>query len=67
MGTKILFFGGFGPLEDSETDDTEPDQAQFGWFNDLFSFDTGTYTPALNLQCIEESHYFNSLHKLKMS
>ena len=49
MGTKILFFGGFGPLEDSETDTTEPNQAQFGWFNDLFSFDTGTYTPALKV------------------
>lgn len=42
MGTKILFFGGFGPVEDTETDTSEPDQAQFGWFNDLVSFDTGT-------------------------
>lgn len=55
MGTKILFFGGFGPLEDPETDPAEPaDQAQFGWFNDLFRFDTGTYTPACTLQCIED-------------
>ena len=38
MGTKILFFGGFGPLEDA---DTEGDGADFGWFNDLFRFDTG--------------------------
>lgn len=57
MGTKILFFGGFGPLEDPETDTTEPDQAQFGWFNDLFSFDTGTDTPELTFQCIEDSHH----------
>jgi len=42
MGTKILFFGGFGPVEDTEADTSEPDQVQFGWFNDLFSFDTGT-------------------------
>ncbi|XP_078380436.1 kelch domain-containing protein 1-like [Oculina patagonica] len=44
MGTKILFFGGFGPMEDLDTDATEPDQAQFGWFNDLFSFDTENCT-----------------------
>lgn len=44
MGTKILFFGGFGPVEDTETDTSEPDQAQFGWFNDLFSFDTENCT-----------------------
>jgi len=59
MGTKILFFGGFGPLEDAEIDTAEPAQAQFGWFNDLFSFDTGTYTPALTPQCIEDSHHIN--------
>ena len=41
MGTKILFFGGFGPLENRETGTSEPDEAEFGWFNDLFSFDTG--------------------------
>ena len=59
MGTKILFFGGFGPLEDAEIDTAEPEQAQFGWFNDLFSLDTGTYTPALTPQCIEDSHHIN--------
>ena len=41
MGTKILFFGGFGPLE--ETDPAQ-EGAEFGWFNDLFSFDTGMYS-----------------------
>lgn len=40
-GTKIFFFGGFGPLEDAETEDQEG--AAFGWFNDLFSFDTGMH------------------------
>lgn len=41
MGTKVLFFGGFGPLE--ETDTSQEEGADFGWFNDLFSFDTGVY------------------------
>jgi len=41
MGTKILFFGGFGPLE--ETDPAQ-EGAEFGWFNDLFSFDTENCT-----------------------
>ena len=41
MGTKILFFGGFGPLE--ETDTSQEGGADFGWFNDLFSFDTGLH------------------------
>lgn len=41
-GTKIFFFGGFGPLEDAETEDQEG--AAFGWFNDLFSFDTENCT-----------------------
>jgi len=41
MGTKILFFGGFGPLE--ETDPAQ-EGAEFGWYNDLFSFDTGMYS-----------------------
>ena len=43
MGTKILFFGGFGPLEHLEADIEECGQAEFGWFNDLYSFDTGVY------------------------
>ena len=41
MGTKIIFFGGFGPLENLETEKSEQEEAEFGWFNDLFSFDTG--------------------------
>ena len=41
MGIKIIFFGGFGPLENLETEKSEQEEAEFGWFNDLFSFDTG--------------------------
>ena len=39
MGAKILFFGGFGPISDSS--DVQSGQAEFSWFNDLYSFDTG--------------------------
>ena len=41
MGTKILFFGGFGPMEETET--AEQEEAEFKWFSDLFSFDTGMH------------------------
>lgn len=44
MGTKIIFFGGFGPLENLETEKSEQEEAEFGWFNDLFSFDTENCT-----------------------
>lgn len=42
MGNKILFFGGFGPLEEPDTNSQE-EGAEFGWFNDLFCFDTGIH------------------------
>lgn len=41
MGTKILFWGGFGPSE--EPDIVQGEGAKFKWFNDLFCFDTGMY------------------------
>lgn len=46
MGSKVLFFGGFGPLDESDNDDDESKEveAEFGWFNDLHSFDTGWCT-----------------------
>ena len=44
MGTKVLFFGGFGPLDDEEGHESEAGEAEFGWFNDLYGYDTGKYT-----------------------
>ncbi|CAH1796061.1 unnamed protein product [Owenia fusiformis] len=58
IGTKIYFFGGFGPKtgeddieevddfdEDDEDFEDEQDQgAEFGWFNDIFVFDTESNT-----------------------
>lgn len=57
VGNKIYFFGGFGPLSEvqvqkalhnrdsSDEDDSDDDQtAKFGWFNDLFIFDTTSKT-----------------------
>ncbi|XP_064608900.1 host cell factor 2-like [Liolophura sinensis] len=51
IGTKIYYFGGFGPTLEEEdlTGDTEEEEegemagqegAVFGWFNDLFVYDT---------------------------
>ncbi|KAK3096994.1 hypothetical protein FSP39_005475, partial [Pinctada imbricata] len=57
VGKSIYYFGGFGPKQNDLMDDDEewedeedeedlPDQeaAAFGWFNDLFVFDTETST-----------------------
>jgi len=38
VGSKIYFFGGFGPREENESED-----AEFTWYNDLHTFDTGEY------------------------
>ena len=39
MGTKILYFGGFGPINDGM--DTAEEGADFTWFNDVHILDTG--------------------------
>ena len=41
MGSKALFFGGFGPINESNDDESKEGEAEFGWFNDLYSYDTG--------------------------
>ena len=41
VGNKVMFFGGFGPLVESVDDEPDEDEAEFGWFNDLYCYDTG--------------------------
>jgi hypothetical protein len=41
MGKKMVIFGGFGPKVGHQGGSCQQGEAEFEWFNDFYSFDTG--------------------------